>query len=331
MNILIIFFNRPDSLEQVWKSVRLARPDRLFLYQDGPRSARDTEAVEACRRVVADVDWPCRVERLYQTENYGCDPSEYLAQKWAFSHVDRLIVLEDDDVPSASFYRFCEEMLERYADDRRVYIISGMNHDGQTSSCPDSYLFTTTFSIWGWASWRRVFDEWDATYSWLDNPQAVGRLRDLIRERRLRKDFLDICRYHRSTGKPYYESVFRSAMLLGSGLAVVPRENLITNLGAVGEATHYTAENATLPRAQRRLVNMPAGELDFPLRHPSHVVEDVAYRRRLYRTMGWGHPFLKAARSVEELWLNLRAGRLGRIREAFSNRLRILLGRRRWD
>ena len=331
MNILINFFNRPEPLARLWQTIRAAQPERLFLYQDGPRSERDCEAMEACRKVVAEVDWPCRVERLYQTKNYGCDPSGYLAQRWAFSQVDRLIVLEDDDVPSASFYRFCEEMLERYADDRRVYIISGMNHDETTPSCPDSYLFTTTFSIWGWASWRRVFDEWDETYAWLDDRTAVGRMETLIGERRLRKDFLDICRYHRSTGKPYYESIFRSAMLLGSGLAVVPQRNLITNLGAVGEATHYTAANATLPRAQRRLVGMTAHELDFPLRHPTRMVEDVAYRHRLYRTMGWGHPLLKASRSVEELLLNLRSGNFGRIREALAARLSRLVRGRRWD
>ncbi|MCH5181990.1 MAG: hemolysin activation protein, partial [Prevotellaceae bacterium] len=106
---------------------------------------------------------------------------------------------------------------------------------------------------------------------------------------------------------------------------------LITNLGAVGEATHYTAANATLPRAQRRLVGMTAHELDFPLRHPTRMVEDVAYRRRLYRTMGWGHPLLKASRSVEELLLNLRAGNFGRIRRAAAARLAILLRGRRWD
>lgn len=331
MNILINFFNRPEPLARLWQTVRQARPERLFLYQDGPRSDRDLEAIAACRRVVAETDWPCRVERLYQERNYGCDPSGYLAQRWAFSQVERLIVLEDDDVPSPSFYRFCEEMLERYADDRRVYIISGMNHDETTPEAGADYLFTTTFSIWGWASWRRVFEEWDATYAWLDDARAVGRLEALIRERRLRPDFLDICRYHRSTGKPYYESIFRSAMLLGSGLAVVPRANLITNLGAVGEATHYTAANSTLPRAQRRLVGMTAHDLAFPLRHPAHVVEDVAYRRRLYRTMGWGHPWLKAGRSLEELWLNLRAGRTERIRQALARRLAILCGRKRWD
>ena len=58
----------------------------------------------ACREVVADIDWECDVRQMYQERNFGCDPSEYISQKWAFSLADKCIVLEDDDVPSQSFF-----------------------------------------------------------------------------------------------------------------------------------------------------------------------------------------------------------------------------------
>ena len=96
--VLILFFNRPDHLRRVFDEVRKARPSKLFLYQDGPRGERDMPGIEACRRVVEDIDWQCEVHRKYQERNFGCDPSEYISQKWAFSIVDRCIVLEDDAV-----------------------------------------------------------------------------------------------------------------------------------------------------------------------------------------------------------------------------------------
>ena len=114
--VLLLFFNRPDTFGQVFEQVRLARPSWLFLYQDGPRGERDMAGIEACRQIVSDenIDWECEVHRRYQEKNYGCDPSGYMSHKWAFSIVDKCIVLEDDVVPSQSFFPFCKEMLDRY-------------------------------------------------------------------------------------------------------------------------------------------------------------------------------------------------------------------------
>ena len=324
VSVLILFFNRPDHLAQVFQAVRRARPTQLFLYQDGPRGERDLPGIRACRDIVAQVDWPCRVHRLYQERNFGCDPSEYLSQKWAFSLTDKCIVLEDDDVPADSFFPFCKEMLDRYADDERIGMVAGFNTDERTPDVgADSYFFTTNFSIWGWASWRRVIDRWDASYSFLDRPEAVARIEALTRERRLRRDFLPMCRAHRASGKAYYETIFHAALLLQSQLAIVPAVNQITNLGVTADSTHFAGSVRTLPRGYRRIFTMERPEMTFPLVHPADVVDHVAYRRRVYRIMAWGHPWIKAARSVEELVINLRHGQWGRIRQALASRLHI--------
>ena len=110
ISVLILFFNRPEVLKPVFDEVRKAQPARLFLYQDGPRGERDMPGIEACRKIVEQIDWPCEVHRMFQEKNYGCDPSEFISQRWAFSQVDKCIVLEDDDVPTQSFFRFCKEM-----------------------------------------------------------------------------------------------------------------------------------------------------------------------------------------------------------------------------
>ena len=54
VSVLMLFFNRPDSFRRVFEQVRLARPARLFLYQDGPRGDHDLPGIEACRQIVAD-------------------------------------------------------------------------------------------------------------------------------------------------------------------------------------------------------------------------------------------------------------------------------------
>lgn len=330
--VLMLFFNRPDYLSKVFAEVRRARPSRLFLYQDGPRGERDMAGIEGCRRVVADdqIDWECQVERLYQERNYGCDPSEYLSQRWAFSHVEKCIVLEDDDVPSPSFFPFCKEMLDRYEHDTRIGMIAGFNSDEVTPGVPSDYFFTTVFSIWGWASWRRVFEQWEADYAFLDDEFCMRQTRDLWRVRGYRKYFLDMCRHHREAGKEFYETIFGMSLVHNHQLCIMPTRNLVTNMGVTADSTHFTASLQTLPRRLRRVFTMPRHEMQFPLRHPRYVMEHVAYKDRVYRTWGWGHPWIKMGYSLEELWNNLRLGNFALIFRAIGARVNKILGRKRY-
>lgn len=259
VSVLILFFNRPKLLAQVFEQVKKARPARLFLYQDGPRGERDMPGIEACRKVVADIDWECEVHHNYQEKNYGCDPSEYMAQKWAFSLSDKCIVLEDDDVPAVSFFGFCKELLDKYEHDTRISMIAGFNNEEITPDITSDYFFATTFSIWGWASWRRVTDQWDEFYTFLDDKENMRQLKNLIHTRRYRKDFIYMCQRH---------------------------------------------------------------EVEFPLKHPRHVIENTAYKDSVYRIMAWRHPWIKIARSFEELTLNLRYGNFTIIWQTLQKRIR---------
>ena len=112
-------------------------------------------------------------------------------------------------------------------------------------------------------------------------------------------------------------------MLLNNGLSIIPRVNMIANAGASDEGVHYSGSNELIPHALRRIFEMDCHELDFPLRHPRYVVENVEYKDRLYRTMGWGHPWIKAGRSLEELWLSLRHGQFRHIADALRRRFRL--------
>ena len=323
--VLILFFNRPDHLQRVFDEVRQARPSRLFLYQDGPRGQHDMPGIEACRQVVAHIDWQCDVQRKYQERNYGCDPSEYISQKWAFSMADKCIVLEDDDVPSQSFFTFCKQMLDRYEHDERIWMIAGFNPEEQVDS-PYDYLFTSVFSIWGWASWRRVIDQWDAHYAFLDDNDAMRQLNAVMRQRRYCRDTLRACYDHRASGKEYYETIFWASMVMNSGLAIMPTRNMINNLGATDGSTHYTGSLQTMPRRLRRLFTMQRFELDGEVRHPRYIIEDVEFKEQVYRTYAYGHPWIKAGRSLEELWLNLRYGNVKHIMRSIANRFCKIIG-----
>ena len=254
-----------------------------------------------------------------------------MSQKWAFSHVDKCIVLEDDDIPSLSFFPFCKEMLDKYENDTRISMITGVNYDEVTQDMPYDYFFATTFSISGWASWRRVIDQWDEHYTFLDDPFNLHQLDAYIKERKYQERFIDFCRYHRSTGKAYYETIFHAAIFFNSGLSIVPSKNMINNLGATEGSTHFGNSNDVLPKAIRRIFTMQRHELEFPLRHPRYMIENVEYKDRMFRIMAWGHPWIKIGRSFEELYLNLRHGNFRFIMKSIRNRIHKWLGKEKYN
>ncbi|MDO8307649.1 MAG: hypothetical protein Q7V58_04740 [Actinomycetota bacterium] len=161
--VLVMAFNRPDHLAVLIDRLREVRPARVFLAVDGARDGRDDEAarVQACRDLAVAFDWDCELETLFQPSNLGCGQGVSTAISWFFSRVERGIILEDDIIPHPSFFGFCTELLDRYADDPRVFAISGCNFVPRSAQThPEhAYRFSQVPHIWGWATWRRSWEQ----------------------------------------------------------------------------------------------------------------------------------------------------------------------------
>ena len=324
ITVLLIFFTRTETLRRTFDVIRQARPARLYLYQDGPRNDDEARKLEAARAIVSDanIDWPAEVHRSYHTENSGAWASNYRAQRWVFSEQDKCVVLEDDSTPSTSFIPFCKEMLDRYADDQRIALISGFNHE-EVTDAPYDYLFTTVMPIWGWASWRRVIDQWDEHYSVIGDTYNMHQLETLVDSRRHGwKEMVKKMSHHRQAGQPVYETLLWSAITLSSGLTIVPTRNMISNSGVSEESAHFQNSLKTLPRAIQRIMTMKSHDVSFPLRHPKYVIENVEYKERVFRIMAWEHPLVKVSRSFEELYRNLRYGNFANIWASVKHRIR---------
>lgn len=301
--VLLIFFTRPETFSKVFEQVKLARPSKLFLYQDGPRENRpsDIENIAKCRKIAEDIDWDCEVYKLYQEKNKGCDPSEFIAIKWAFSYVEECIVLEDDDIPSQSFFPYCKELLEKYKDDERINMICGMNLCGVSENVSSSYLFSRCSSIWGWASWRRVVDTWEGDYSFLDDKEALALLKDNL-DHNYHVSFDSLINYakgHRATGREHYESILSCNRNLHGRINIIPKYNMITNIGIMDESTHNVGNIKLLPKGIRRVFNMERYEVETPLTHPKYVIENYRHAERHMRILAINHPWVKKYRSFE--------------------------------
>lgn len=305
--VLILFFCRPTQFEQVFEAVRKARPSRLYLYQDGPRNNRedDINGILECRKIAENIDWECEVHRLYQEKNYGCDPSEYMAQKWFFGQEEMGIVLEDDDVPAQSFFPFCKELLEKYKDDQRINMICGMNNLESAEWCPYSYLFTSGGTIWGWASWRRVIDEWEEKIPHLNDNYYVTTFKKRYDNA---QTYLDLYQKNNESGIAHYEAILGANAWANNRLNIVPQQNLMSSVGISENSTHSVSNIKTVPKAIRRLYTMKRYEMDMPLQHPPFIFEDREYVERVNRMMGIGHPFIRFVRRIESCILRIRYG-----------------------
>src|SRR5262245_44252833 len=189
--VAFLIFNRPGVTRRVFAEIARARPKRLLVVADGPRSADEAEKCVAARSVIDQVDWDCEVLINFSDVNLGCKRRVSSGLDWVFEHCDGAIILEDDCLPSQAFFPYCAELLEKYRDDDRVMMISGNNFQFGRKHSPYSYYFSRYAHIWGWASWRmawRRHDIWMSRWpslretSWLqnllDDPAAVRHFRE---------------------------------------------------------------------------------------------------------------------------------------------------------
>lgn len=328
--VLLIFFTRPKQFKQVFEQVKKARPSKLFLYQDGPRQGydKDDENIRLCRVIADDIDWACEVHKFYQEENVGCDPSGFKAHTWAFAHVDKCIVLEDDVVPSVSFFYFCKILLDKYENDNRVSIISGLNIEEISKNVPYDYFFTSCTSIWGWASWSRVVNTWDSSYSVLEDEFNKSQIKGILKQKKHMKNFLIMAQNHAQSHKAHFESILLLNQYLNSGLTIVPKRNMINNVGVIDDSTHFSGNIAMLPKGYRRVFTMNRYEIESAIRHPKYVIEYVEYKERSYRIKAWGYPCIKLYRFIETLFYRLLYGDFKNVYPELREKIRKVLSKR---
>ncbi|REJ67399.1 MAG: glycosyltransferase family 2 protein [Planctomycetota bacterium] len=280
--VAFLIFNRPDLTEQVFAAIAQARPERLLVVGDGPRADRADERAQvgATRAIIERVDWPCEVQTNYAEENLGCKRRVSSGLAWIFEQCEEAIILEDDCLPDPSFFPFCEELLAHYRHDRRIVSIAGNGYEGGPLPYGNGYTFSKYFQCWGWASWRRVWENFDLelqTWPEFDAAGCLASFADSAAEERYWRQIFDRqCRGEiDSWAYSWAYSCFAQ-----SGLSVIPAVNLICNLGFDQRATHTR-------QVDHHLAARPVDTLS-EFRHPPAVIRNkeadkICFARRFQR------------------------------------------------
>jgi len=268
--VLLVIFNRPDSARLVMQSIKSAKPDRVYISADGPRSSRKGEdklCHETREAVMNEIDWDCDVKTFLRDRNVGCAVAVSSAINWFFQHEEMGIILEDDCLPHFSFFSFCETLLHHYKDDTRIMHISGFNEQ-QSRTSEYSYYFSYYPSIWGWATWRRAWNyyqfvvpepdlslESDIVSTYFFGMEEVGR--------RWFVDFKRCLASHAAWGYQWPFSIWKN-----HGLAITSNTPLVKNLGFDGRGTHT---NFTPNKSIR---NIQLAEIEENIIHPPLFLPD---------------------------------------------------------
>lgn len=276
--VAFIIFNRPDTTERVFAEIARARPTKLLVVSDGPRANHfgEAEKVAACRSIINRIDWPCELQTNYSETNLGCKLRVSSGLDWVFEQVSEAIILEDDCLPHPTFFRFCQELLERYRDDERIGMISGDNFQFGYSINDDSYYFSSINHIWGWASWRsRWQNDYDVNMKKWSSIRDQNRFIDLFESKIEQETFAKILENVYKGKVDTWDYQWQFASRINGRLAVMPNVNLISNIGFGPEATHTTENNS--------FANLPLIPVNFPLKHPSMLFANKALDKRFWK------------------------------------------------
>jgi len=264
--VVFLIFNRPNTTKVVFDAIAAAKPNRLLVIADGPRPhiADEAELCMRARAVVQLVDWPCDVQLNYSDVNLGCRERVISGLHWAFSLVEEAIILEDDCVPDPSFFPFCQTLLTRFREDRRVGMIAGTNFVEDKVNTPYSYYFSQLVHIWGWATWRRAWLLYDRDLKDWPQLRQTTFLEELFHNPEVSEHWAHLLdRMHDGTGPNTWDIQWAYTCFIHNALAIVPRRNLVRNIGFGSNATHTLVAD---PRHK-----FVCGAMEFPLRHPPSV------------------------------------------------------------
>lgn len=283
--ILFLTYQRFNTAERVFSAIQKARPPRLYFASNAPKSSNNEEVakVRRVRSLLDRVDWPCEVKVRFLEKHLPVKQSVSSSLDWFFEHEEQGIILEDDCLPHPDFFTFCENLLDRYATDERVWVITGDNFQKGVKRGEASYYFSRYNHVWGWASWRRAWQKSDMHMrfwpKWKNSAAWKKFWRDPV-ERRYWEIILD--RMYR--GKfTTWDYPWTASVWYYGGLTATPNVNLVSNIGFGQDATHTDDKG-------HPLANMTANAIG-EVRHPTVVEQDVDADRFCFDHVFGGRSF----------------------------------------
>jgi hypothetical protein len=276
---------------------------KIIVLADGPKDSEDRDAVNAVRRVAQEL-LGLRAEYHFSDVHRGLAASIIHGVGSVTERFGRAIIVEDDLDLAPNFLTYLNAGLDKYAEKPEVFQIAGHMFDTAEFRARDSALFLPFTTTWGWATWRRAWEQFD--------PLAEG-WQSLKSDQTLRRRFnlngaydysnmleQQMAGSRDSWGVRWYWSVFSR-----DGLVCFPPTSLVRNTGTDGSGTHG---RGVLRRFRGSTGSTDGKLIAFPDDALVNPEDFAAVRRAIWRQNGG--------------WLGASTDRLRQRFQQFPRRLR---------
>lgn len=292
--IVIFIYKRSHNLEKLIDAMCKVKPKEIYIVADGPKNTGEEVQVKKTRTELENlITWPSKVHKNYTKINLGLKERFSTGISWVFEHTDRAIFIEDDCVPDPSFFTFCDQLLEKYKDNEKVVSIAGNNFQPPNTRITESYYYSRYPHVWGWATWKRVWDQYDSNISDWPKRRASGWLKSVYPGQFFIRKFWAYIYDRLYAGQINtwdYQLTYLSQKL--GGYNIIPRVNLVSNIGYGEDATNLKKKNKT--------ISVPTAPISFPLVHPK-VLKYNQVADRYIEELVYLHPLGKLSLFIKSL------------------------------
>jgi hypothetical protein len=268
--VLFQFYNRLDTSIKVFEEIRKQKPLYVYLVQDGLKSG-DAEGNNEYARVreviLGMIDWDCNLKTLFRDQNLGPGAGTADGIKWFFRNEEYGIFLEHDCLPHPDFFEYCSVLLELYKTDTRVKIISGSNYQLYKKFGRYSYYFGVTGQLWGWAGWRRSFENYISDISEIDHELFRQNTSSTFKSDGVREYWTNTYNWILNGIVDTWDYQLMYTIWREKGVIIFPNVNLISNIGFGDRSLHCKDMNSIM--ACSKTANI------LPLKHPWIVKRSV--------------------------------------------------------
>lgn len=278
-SILIIAYNRPTKVRELILILRKFKTSNILFFIDGPKNNfEDRLKVDLVKKELLSIDWKCDLLIFESEKNLGVKNAVSAAISWAFEHCEELIILEDDIIPNSTFFMFMHEALDEYKNDNRILGITGFNRIEDRHNCKfDKDLILSRYPvIWGWATWK---DRWQRY-----NKNILNEKINYVKILQANNfNFLVVAYFLynffkvRSSDLDTWDYQLSYLAFLQGTYFIIPRKNLIKNIGMDIDATHTKTK-----------LNYPdPGDLNFEIPKEINYMKlyDIIYRKTLIKEL----------------------------------------------
>lgn len=242
--IALFVYNRPEHTKSTIEGL-LSNPEssntNLYIFADGPKkniSEKDLTKLNEVRSFIHTVKGFKNVYIEELSTNKGLAPNTIDAMSKMFNKFDKVIMFEDDDVPSPFFLSYMNRCLNKYEKDPTIWCVSGYTDTSYlTPHGSDDLFLVNRPSSWGFGTWRRCWNKviWD-----------LGTLKGIFKHRDI------INKFNKWGGNDSAEILFNTfdgissswsirynfAAYLNNAYTILPNKSLIFNIGCDGSGTH---------------------------------------------------------------------------------------------